>query len=214
MYVISADQKSSRSTGDLVDEWRDALNHEFGATLTLPADRNAGDEIQVLTQDPDTVLEIALRLVRSGRWSVGVGIGAVRTPLPRETREASGPAFNAARDAVTEAKKRPTRFAVRTEVTATDKPWPPATDVQSVIDMLLEIRRKRSTQGWELYDILAQVPTQAEAASILNITPAAVSDRASAAGIRIERDARPSLVRLLSTLERAVMTTATDGSGR
>ena len=51
MFVISADQKSSRSTGDLVARWRELLNDEYGPQLTLPADRNAGDEIQVLTED-------------------------------------------------------------------------------------------------------------------------------------------------------------------
>src|SRR5690606_20929257 len=104
MFVISADQKSSRSTQDLVGHWRQKLNEQYSSRLTLPADRNAGDEIQVLTDDAATVLAIALELSRSGSWSVGVGIGDVRRPLPTETREASGPAFNAARDAGTDRK--------------------------------------------------------------------------------------------------------------
>lgn len=211
MFVISADQKASRSTEDLVSEWRDTLNREYSDTLTLPADRNAGDEIQVLTEDAETVLDIALRLVRSERWSVGVGIGTVRRPLPSETREASGPAFNAARDAVTEAKKRTTRFAVSSELGEEDSVWPSAADAQGIIDLLLEVRRKRSAQGWELYDTLTTVETQAEAAELLGITAAATSDRALAAGIRIERDARPTLVRLLKNLDRASKT-ATDGN--
>ena len=204
MFVISADQKSSRTTGDLVGQWRELLNESYSATLTLPADRNAGDEIQVLTADARTVLEISLRLARSQNWSVGLGVGAVRTPLPAETREASGAAFHAAREAVDEAKKRPTRFAVRAETAQeASGAWPGARDVQSVIDLLLEVRRKRSAQGWELHDTLERVTTQVEAARILGITPAAVSDRASAAALKIEQEALPTIVRLLDNLDRA-----------
>src|SRR5690554_6466003 len=144
MFVISADQKSSRTTEDLVGPWRERLNEQHSHRLTLPADRNAGDEIQVLTDDAATVLEVALELARSGNWSVGIGVGDVRRPLPAETREASGPAFNAARDAVNAAKKRPTRFAVRADAAGdTTDTWPNAGDVQAVIDLLLEIRKKR-----------------------------------------------------------------------
>lgn len=203
MFVISADQRSSRTTRDLVAEWRDTLNAEYAGTLTLPADRNAGDEIQVLTGDADTVLQIALRLARSENWSIGIGVGDVRRPLPAETREASGPAFTAAREAVTDAKKRPTRFAVRAEPPGEHAgTWPNSHDVQSVVDLLLEVRRKRSEQGWELHDTLQRASTQADAARILGITPAAVSDRASAAALKIERQALPTIVRLLENLDR------------
>jgi hypothetical protein len=208
LFVISADQRSSRTTGDLVGPWRDALNEEYRHRLALPADRNAGDEIQVLTNDAQTVLEIALRLARDGNWSVGIGVGAVRHPLPAETREASGPAFNSAREAVTDAKKRPTRFAVRAE-SAAEEPtvWPNAKDAQNVIDLLLEIRKKRSQQGWELHDTLETTRTQAEAARALGITPAAASDRASAAALKIERQALPTIVRLLENLDRVAGST-------
>lgn len=210
MFVISADQKSSRTTKDLVAHWREVLNRDYSDTLTLPADRNAGDEIQVLTDDAPTVLSIALRLARTGNWSVGIGVGDVRRPLPAETREASGPAFNAARNAVTDAKKRPTRFAVRADgVGETARAWPNAQDVQSVIDLLLEVRRRRTEQGWELYDTLETASTQAEAARILGITPAAASDRASAAALKIERQALPTIVRLLDNLDRIVAPTET-----
>lgn len=200
MYVISADQKSSRTTGDLVGQWRDALNRDYAHRLMLPADRNAGDEIQVLTDDAPTVLEIALALSRTERWSVGIGVGDVRRPLPNETREASGPAFTAARDAVTTAKKRSTRFAIRSAFSADPGAWPNAADAQSVIDLLLELRRRRSTQGWELYDTMEHLDTQAEAALKLHISAAAVSDRALAAALKIEREALPSIVRLLEHL--------------
>ena len=48
----------------------------------LPADRTAGDEIQAATEDARTALAIVLHLTRDGNWSVGLGIGDVRTPCP------------------------------------------------------------------------------------------------------------------------------------
>jgi hypothetical protein len=130
--------------------------------------------------------------------------------LPAETREASGPAFSAARDAVNDAKKRPTRFAIRADAPGEEpESWPNSRDVQSVIDLLLEVRRKRSKQGWELLDTLETTSTQAEAARLLGITPAAASDRASAAALRIEREAMPTIVRLLENLDRVAGPTET-----
>lgn len=200
VFVITADQRSSRSTRDLVAELKQSLEAEYAETLTLPPDRNAGDEIQVITADAATALDISLQLARRGRWSIGVGVGEVDRPLPAETREASGPAFIAAREAVTAAKKRPTRFALRTATT--DEAWPNAGDAQALIDPLLELLQRRSAPGWQLYDTMKTVTTQAEAAELLAISPAAVSDRARAAALKIEREARTALVRLLTQLER------------
>lgn len=181
---------------------KNTLNRDFGQRLTLPADRNAGDEIQVLTEDAAAVLDIALWLLRAKRWSVGLGVGPVRQPLPAETREASGAAFNAARQAVTEAKKRATRFAVCTDSEITDEAdWPAAWDAQNLIDLLLELRRKRSQQGWEMFDQLSTSRTQAAAAKALGISAAAASSRSIAAGLTIEREALPSLVRILEQLD-------------
>lgn len=204
MFVISADQIGSRTRPDLVGGARELINREFGEKLALPADRNAGDEIQVLTQHADTVLEIALHLRRSGQWSVGLGIGDVRQPLPAETREAAGPAFNAARLAVTDAKKRATRFAVRTDTSPAVDSWPSAWDAQNLIDLLLELRRRRSEHGWEMFDQLKISGTQAAAATTLGISAAAASSRSLAAGLTIEREAMPSLTRLLEAVDQRV----------
>ncbi|WP_233245633.1 SatD family protein [Homoserinimonas hongtaonis] len=199
MFVISADQRGSRAREDLVGPAREAINDQFGDSLALPADRNAGDEIQLLTDSAATVLDITIMLARTGNWSIGIGVGTVRTPLPGAVGEATGDAFIAARDAVTAAKRRQTRVAVRGG-DLTDAAWPTAEDAQSLLDPLLELLRRRSGQGWELHDVLTSAPTQADAAHVLGITAAAVSDRAKVAALKIERDARKALVRLLENL--------------
>ena len=198
MFVVTADQVDSRSRPDIVAPALAELNERHGERLALPADRNAGDELQALTADPATALDIVTALARGHAWSVGLGIGDVRTPLPDATREASGDAFVSARAAVTRAKRTPLRFAA--EAVAAPEP---ADDVEALVGLLLTLRAGRSEAGWELYDLVAAGLTQAEAGARLGITPQSASDRARAAGLRADLAAQPALVRLLGTADAA-----------
>ncbi|AGW42132.1 hypothetical protein O159_21530 [Leifsonia xyli subsp. cynodontis DSM 46306] len=198
MFVITADQVGSRRRADLAAPLVEELDSRFGDRLALPADRNAGDEIQALSADPAAVLEIVLDLTRRGDWSVGLGIGAVRTPLPRATREAAGEAFVAARTAVARAKRAATRFAA--DALAAPEP---AADAEALLTLLLTVREARSAAGWELYDLVASGLTQAQAGARLGITPQSASDRARRAGVRVELAAHPALIRLLASVDAA-----------
>ena len=204
MFVITADQVDSRTGPDIVTGALDDLNERYRDRLELPVDRNAGDEIQALTGDPRTALDLVLELTRRGMWSVGLGSGSIRTPLPAETREASGDAFIAAREAVTRAKRSPTRFAVNALVASQ-----PAEDAEALVNLLLTIRESRSPAGWELYDLVVSGHTQAEAGGRLGITPQSASDRARAAGLRAELAAIEPLTRLLKSLDDAQLRTDT-----
>jgi len=108
MFVITADQRGSRSQPDRVDA---ALRLVGAAPLVRPFERTAGDELQGVADDPAAALGVVLLLVRDGHWSVGVGVGGVRTPLPEQTRAGAGEAFERARVAVTRAKARPDHVA-------------------------------------------------------------------------------------------------------
>ncbi|MFJ8895910.1 DNA-binding protein [Leifsonia sp. NPDC102414] len=193
MYVITADQVDSRSRPDIVADTVDDLNRRYSERLALPVDRNAGDEVQALTAHPDAAVDLALELTRHDAWSVGLGIGAVRTPLPKETREAAGDAFIAAREAVTRAKRAPTRFAAEALDSAQA-----AADAEALLNLLLTIRAGRSEAGWELYDLIVTGLTQAEAGARLGITPQSANDRARAANLRVELAAVPALTRLVA----------------
>jgi hypothetical protein len=201
MFVITADQVGSRDRPDLVAGTMAHLDERFRDALALPVDRNAGDEVQALTADAGAALQIVLHLTRAGDWSVGLGCGDVRTPLPDATREATGDAFVAARAAVTRAKRRPTRFAVEAVV----EPQP-ADDAEALLDLLLTLREGRSAAGWELYDLVAAGLTQTEAGARLGITPQSASDRARAADLRVELAAIEPLTRLLARLDDAQKT--------
>ncbi|MBW8871502.1 MAG: DNA-binding protein [Leifsonia sp.] len=198
MFVITADQVDSRRRADIVAPALETIGDRFSAHLALPPDRNAGDELQALTADAATALELILTLTREGAWSVGLGLGEVRLPLPENTREATGDAFVAARTAVGRAKRAPARFAV--EALRAEEP---AADVEALLTLLLTLREGRTAAGWELFDLVSSGLTQAEAGARLGITPQSASDRARAAGLRVELAAIPALTRLLARADAA-----------
>ncbi len=204
MYVITADQVDSRNRPDIVASALDDLNGRYADRLELPVDRNAGDELQALTASADAAVDLVLDLTRRGAWSVGLGIGAVRTPLPDATRKAAGDAFVAARDAVTRAKRASTRFAAASVASgAAGASEQDAADVEALMNLLLTIRAQRSDAGWELYDLLETGLTQAEAGARLGITPQSANDRARVANLRVEQSAVPALTRLVARADEA-----------
>ena len=217
MFVITADQIDSLHGDDLAATTLRAIADDHGATLALPPDRNAGDEIQAITDDATTALALVLELTRDGRWSVGLGWGPVRTPLPAATREANGRAFAAAREAVTTAKRRPLRFAAVAPSPADGDIVAPGDlapgDVDALLGPLLEIRSGRSASGWEVYDLLASRRTQQATADALGISAAAVGARARVAGLRVEEAAVPALQRLLTRADREAAAGASETTG-
>lgn len=201
MLVITADQVRSREGVDLAGSALHELNRRFGEQLVLPVDRNAGDEIQVIAPNGSVALEIILDLARGGHWSIGLGVGDIRTPLPRATREASGTAFIAARNAVVRAKRRATRFAAEEEGRpSVDRTAATAADAEALIDLLLTLRSRRTEEGWELFDGIASGLNQSEVARTLGISAQAVSSRAKIAGIRVELASYRPLAQLLDGL--------------
>jgi hypothetical protein len=196
VIVVTADQVASRTRPDLTAGERDRLQAAYGERLLLPVARNAGDELQLLSDDPGVIVDIVLELVRSGDWSVGVGVGEVREPLPDDIREASGAAFFAARDAVERAKKSSPRFAIG--AASAD-----AAHVEALFRLALVLRDRRSPEGWEVYDRLRAGARQTDIADELGVSAPAISARMKSANIRTELDALPALARLLELLDAA-----------
>ncbi|KQP68911.1 MULTISPECIES: hypothetical protein [Microbacterium] len=192
MFVITSDQRDSRSSADLVPAALASVHAKGHQGLALAPERTAGDEIQVAVADAGALLGIVLDLTRSGRWSVGVGAGEVESPLPDSVRAARGEAFVNARDAVERAKKAATRVAI----TAPEG----GADAEALVRLLVELRDRRTAEGWEIYDLLAEEITQREAAARLGISEGAVSLRVKSAGLRTEEAAVPALVRVLARL--------------
>ena len=189
-YVLTVDQKASRRGPDRVDAVLRELNDTVPAMLAF--ERTAGDEFQGVLGEPDLVVDVVLRLVRAGGWSIGVGAGPVQTPLPASTRAGAGPAFLSARRAVDAAKQRPSRLAVRGAVP------PDAGDAQAVLSALAVLVDRRSEQAWEAISLVEGGRTQAEAAGALGISRQAVGQRLAAGLWDLERELRPTAARLLT----------------
>lgn len=102
MFVMTIDQRGSRQGPDLVPELLSAL---ADIPVLLAFERSVGDEVQGLLDSPKSVIEVAMRALRSGQWYVGIGVGDVDEPLAASPREGSGAAFVQARQAVDKAKR-------------------------------------------------------------------------------------------------------------
>jgi len=145
-----------------------------------------------------------LALHRAGYWSIGLGVGDVRTPLPASTRQASGGAFVAARGAVTRSKRTEARFALEAAAPAPQGDQALAADeVEAIVTMLLLLRQRRTNEGWEAIELLRRGLPQVQIAAALGISTAAVSQRLKSAQWRVEEAVRPALVRLVQNLDRA-----------
>jgi len=195
MFVLTADQRDSRSHPDLVEKALRDIRRLAPKEEVFGPERTVGDELQLATTDAATALTVALHLTRSHpepatSWSVGIGIGPVEpVAAGRSIREARGAAFIHARAAVERAKRTTHSFAV--------EGGPRAHAAEALIGLLLEVRSKRTDKGWEVYDLLSEGLAQQQIAARLGITSSAVSLRAKAAGLAAEREAVPILVQVL-----------------
>ncbi len=187
MYVMTIDQRRSRSEPDAVP----ALELLLAPDRTLrPFERTAGDEVQGLVEDPAAVVDMALALVRTGGWSVGIGVGAVEEPLQTSVRANRGPAFVAARLAVERAKSSPAHVAIEAETRGGEH-------AETALLLVAGIVERRSEAGWEAVDAMTPSATQASAAVSLGISPQAMNRRLRVAGYAEERRGRALVVHLL-----------------
>jgi hypothetical protein len=198
MFVLTLDQRGSRRSTDLVPQF---LTSVADIPAVLPFERSVGDELQGVLGDASAVVEVAMRALRSGQWYVGLGIGAVQQPLPASPREASGPAFVAARQAVDAAKKSGERvpLAVRADRDASSRT---AAAAEAVLWLVGDLVRSRSAAEWRVLDLLpaGRRGLQVAVAASLGITPQAVSKAIRRARLQEERAGRGAAVLLLEQL--------------
>ena len=169
--------------------------------LPLPAERTAGPDALVLAGRAEEALEVLLRAAEVGSLAVGLGVGAVRRPLPASVRELSGPALDAAEAALGTAR---TTSQVPLAVRAADaRQQDTAADVEAVLRLVVWMIRARSRGQWEAVRALRRDPaaTQAQLAENLGVTQQTVSRAVKTSGWREESAAHPLAVRLLSMID-------------
>ncbi len=184
VVVLTVDQDGSREGTDQVPAVLDVL---APVPTRLPFERTVGDEFQGVLDDPSGVVAALEQLLRAGNWNIGIGIGAVETPLAEHARAGRGPAYLAARDAVTAAKSSP--WHVRA-VAGDGGDREGARALESAVWLWAALLGRRTSRGWEVADLVDEGLTYDDTASRLGITQSAVSQRAAAAGIAEGRRAR------------------------
>lgn len=196
-FVLTVDQIDSRSSVDLV---HDTLARLADSPTILPFTRTVGDEFQGLLDTAMSVVDVILMLMRSAQWHIGLGIGSVQRPFTApDSRAARGDAFLAARTAVERAKVEPSHLAVNAV-----RPGADADDVETVFRLVGALRSRRTDPGWQVVDLLSAGHTQQQAATRLDISRQAVSQRAHTAAWTLEQSAVPTLVRLLDRADQAL----------
>lgn len=213
MYVVTIDQRRSRSSGDRVPGLLAAL---ADIPTVAAFERTAGDEVQGLLDAPAAVRSALLVALRDGDWHCGVGAGDVDDEsYSSGTRAGRGDAYLAARDAVSAAKGLPGSVAIRVtgDPAARDDDgsataW--AADCEAVWALVAPLVLERTDAQWRVVDAVDRSPTQVAAAEKLGIAPASVTGALRLSRIREERAAYPVLDRLLAGVHAAAL----HGEGR
>lgn len=185
-FVVTADQRSSRHRQDAVPGALRLLSDLPGAgTAGLGFERSTGDEIQGVLTTGAAVVAVVQALLRTGDWRVGIGLGEVEEPLPDSVRAARGPAFIAARRAVERSGRAPRPVALEANTTVDDA-LPPghlaaAEQAETALWLWAALLDRRTTEGWEVVELMEASATQREVAERLGVSASAVSQRLRAA---------------------------------
>lgn len=172
-WVVTADQRHSRTTPDAVPQ---ALESLASIDTVLAFERTAGDEIQALLAEPSAVVATVITLSRSSQWRIGIGHGAVEAPLPTSTREARGTAYLAARDAVHQARRAPGGISL---IDADASPSAPI--AEAVLQLIRALLLRRTPEGWAACDLVDRGLTVTATGEKLGVSASAISQRLSAA---------------------------------
>ena len=192
-FVVTADQVGSRSARDGVPAALEALG-TARLDMDLAFERTVGDEIQGLTIRASDVLRAVKILTRLGQWRIGIGVGEVELPLATTSRAARGPAFIAARDAVTAARRSPCDIALRVAGTSSSgagllvaaagvgPACSPSTcsapeRADNALTVWRALMRRRSDEGWQAVTMVESGLSHREVARLLGVSESAVSQR-------------------------------------
>ncbi|WP_246117240.1 hypothetical protein [Cellulomonas composti] len=153
--------------------------------------------MQAVARSAGLVVDVVLWMLRRGGWSVGIGCGAVDEPMPASPREAAGPAFVLAREAVEAAKSR--QRMVPLAVRGSDEGA--ALDAEAVLMLVAATGARRSAAGWEAVDAVEEAggTRQEDVAARLGISQQAVSQRLRTALYDETRAATRAATHLLTT---------------
>ena len=169
MFVLTIDQRRSR-------EEEDRVPGILAELASIPIEsafvRTAGDEIQGVAAEPEAVVEIIDRLLRSGLWRCGIGAGAAELSFAEDapdSRSGRGEAFVLAREALESVKNSRHSIALRSRAEE------PAREGEALIRLMEAVSAARPRRQWEVVEAVEASETMAEAAERLGVSASAIS---------------------------------------
>ncbi|WP_138445174.1 MarR family transcriptional regulator [Sinomonas susongensis] len=196
MYTVTINQRD-RAPGDRVPQLLRALAR---LTPDVPLARTVGDEVQGVFSAPEPAVDAALTAMHADacggvRWNVGIGVGPLGEPLPKEMQDVTGLGLVYSRRAVERAQHIKDEGAVA--VDGPDRVL--AAEAGAVLRLLALTVARRTTAEWRVLELLTPgVRGQQKAiAEALGITAQAVSKAIARAHWNEEFDARPAVAHLL-----------------
>lgn len=169
MFVLTIDQRRSRADEDRVPGLLDEL---APIRAESPFVRTAGDEVQGVLANPENVVAIIDRLLRSGLWRCGIGAGPGELSFAEDapdSRSGRGEAFVLAREALDSIKNSRQTIALRSGAEE------PATEGEALIRLIEAVTASRTRRQWEVIDAVESEETMSGAALALGVSASAVS---------------------------------------
>jgi len=188
--VITADIVNSRQTADAVLKTIPNILEKLNQTLkpVLPAALFAGDEIQILFDNPPHPFILVLQLqmlFQPMTLKVGMAQGPIHLPLLSEISETRGPAFIAARQALEIAKQRDC-IAWMNRVTDENNSFgvQPTNQLNALFLTLTALTNRWSAKTWRRFTYYAQERSIQKVAGYENVSPEAINKFIRTAGVR------------------------------
>jgi hypothetical protein len=212
MFVLTLDQRGSRSSSsDLVKVFLDALKERDLADLDgdvtkrnyiSRAARYAGDEVQIVTSEPNKILPILSCATEIAIWRIGLGIGDA-TVDPQVLAASHGKAFERARSALEKAgqqRKNPFGLAV-----VGCEGGYTASLLEAVLQVMSDIFYNRSPLGWEAVNKMSSDMTLDKISILLDVARPTISQRLRVAKYDNELALGPFVAILAAEAEKEAM---------
>lgn len=196
MYLVTLKQRDRRGDGDLADEMLRTLS---GIATLAPFQRSGPSLLVGVPERAEDAVDATLRALRSIQWLVGVGVGSLYEPVPREAKYLQGTALGYAHTAVERSEHTGERIPL--SVIGPDSSL--AAEAEAVLRLLGQIVSTRSNAEWAVLDLLTPGVRgqQKHVAAELGISAQAVSKAVVRSAWVEEWAARPAAARLLRWVE-------------
>ena len=196
MYVVTLKQRDRRESGDHGDELLQHLSHIPALT---PFQRSGSTLLIGAPETAENTVDAVLVALRHPRWDVGVGVGSLYEPVPRDAQYLQGTALGYSQTAVERAEHTGDRVPL--SIIGPDMQL--SGEAEAVLRLLGQIVATRSVAEWAVLDLLTPGlrGQQKLVAAELGISAQAVSKAVVRSAWVEEWAARPAAARLLTWID-------------